>query len=36
MKELKTILGSDKLDAVICVAGGWSGGNSSSKGKLGV
>ena len=25
-------LGDDKLDAVICVAGGWAGGNAASKG----
>ncbi|XP_050524747.1 dihydropteridine reductase [Daktulosphaira vitifoliae] len=28
--KLETVLGSDKLDAVICVAGGWAGGNSNS------
>lgn len=31
LKELDSVLGSDKLDAVICVAGGWAGGNSSSE-----
>ncbi|CAH1720930.1 hypothetical protein AGLY_006438 [Aphis glycines] len=30
LKELKSVLGSEKLDAVICVAGGWAGGSSSS------
>ena len=25
------LLGSDKLDAVICVAGGWAGGSPASK-----
>ncbi|VVC32108.1 Short-chain dehydrogenase/reductase SDR,NAD(P)-binding domain [Cinara cedri] len=30
LKELGSILGSEKLDAVICVAGGWAGGNSNS------
>lgn len=34
LKELDSVLGSDKIDAVICVAGGWAGGSSSSKGKL--
>uniref|UniRef100_A0A2S2PM44 Dihydropteridine reductase n=2 Tax=Schizaphis graminum TaxID=13262 RepID=A0A2S2PM44_SCHGA len=29
-KELDSVLGSEKLDAVICVAGGWAGGSSSS------
>lgn len=33
LKELDSVLGSDKLDAVICVAGGWAGGNSSSEGR---
>lgn len=30
LKELDSVLGSEKLDAVICVAGGWAGGSSSS------
>lgn len=30
LKELDCVLGSEKLDAVICVAGGWAGGSSSS------
>lgn len=30
LKELNSVLGPDKLDAVICVAGGWAGGNSNS------
>ena len=24
-------LGEDKVDAILCVAGGWAGGNASSK-----
>ncbi|XP_025410326.1 dihydropteridine reductase [Sipha flava] len=31
LKELDSVLGSDKIDAVICVAGGWAGGSSSSE-----
>jgi dihydropteridine reductase len=31
LKDLHSVLGSDKLDAVICVAGGWAGGSSSSE-----
>lgn len=30
--ELTTKLGGEKLDAVICVAGGWAGGNATNKG----
>jgi len=30
-KNVKTVLGDDKLDAVICVAGGWAGGSPASK-----
>jgi len=33
LKELNSVLGSEKLDAVICVAGGWAGGSSSADGK---
>ena len=29
--KVKTVLGEDKLDAVICVAGGWAGGSPASK-----
>lgn len=29
LAELKNLLKNDKLDAVICVAGGWAGGNAS-------
>jgi len=29
--SVDTLLGSDKLDAVICVAGGWAGGSPASK-----
>lgn len=31
LQEVKSILKEDKLDAVICVAGGWAGGNAASK-----
>lgn len=42
LKKLKNIsflglegaLGTDKVDAIINVAGGWAGGNAASKGKL--
>lgn len=27
-------LSENKVDAIICVAGGWAGGNASHKGKL--
>lgn len=30
---VETALSGDKLDAVVCVAGGWAGGNASNKGK---
>ena len=30
---LSAALGGNKLDAVVCVAGGWAGGNAASKGK---
>jgi dihydropteridine reductase len=26
-------LGDDKVDAILCVAGGWAGGNAASKGQ---
>lgn len=29
LSDLRKILNEDKLDAVICVAGGWAGGNAS-------
>ena len=29
--SVKTVLGDDKLDAVICVAGGWAGGSPASR-----
>ena len=28
------VLQDDKVDAIICVAGGWAGGNAASNGKL--
>ena len=31
-KLVEGMLGENKLDAVLCVAGGWAGGNASSKG----
>ncbi|KAA0184507.1 Dihydropteridine reductase [Fasciolopsis buskii] len=33
-KKLIENLAEYKLDAIICVAGGWAGGNASSKGKI--
>ena len=30
---LKAVLGDDKVDAIINVAGGWAGGNAASKGE---
>ena len=32
-KKVEGMLGENKLDAILCVAGGWAGGNASSKGK---
>lgn len=29
LKEVQDILKDDRLDAIICVAGGWAGGNAS-------
>lgn len=31
--DVGKLLGEHKVDAIVCVAGGWAGGNSSSKGK---
>lgn len=31
--RVEEILGSDKVDAIFCVAGGWAGGNAASKSK---
>jgi dihydropteridine reductase len=31
-ESLSTFLGSEKLCAIFCVAGGWAGGNAGSKG----
>lgn len=31
LKDVTSLLGGSKLDAVICVAGGWAGGNAASK-----
>mgnify|MGYP001146652883 CR=1 FL=1 len=33
-RQLDEVLGVDKLDAVLCVAGGWAGGNAASDGFL--
>ena len=33
LKGVDTVMGGEKLDAVLCVAGGWAGGNAGSKGK---
>lgn len=31
--KVSEVLEGSKLDAVLCVAGGWAGGNAASKGK---
>jgi dihydropteridine reductase len=31
--KVAEVLGDNKLDAVLCVAGGWAGGNAASSGK---
>lgn len=31
-RDVEGIMGSEKLDAVLCVAGGWAGGNAAAKG----
>lgn len=31
-KKVDDMLKEDKLDAVVCVAGGWAGGNAASAG----
>uniref|UniRef100_A0A0N4V8A9 Dihydropteridine reductase n=1 Tax=Enterobius vermicularis TaxID=51028 RepID=A0A0N4V8A9_ENTVE len=31
LESMAKIVGSEKLDAILCVAGGWSGGNAASK-----
>ncbi|XP_062566586.1 dihydropteridine reductase-like [Saccostrea cucullata] len=31
LKGVESIIGGEKLDAVLCVAGGWAGGNAASK-----
>lgn len=33
VKAVDGIVGSDKIDAVLCVAGGWAGGNAAAKGE---
>ena len=32
--KVDELLSGNKLDAILCVAGGWAGGNASSKSKL--
>jgi hypothetical protein len=32
--QVGTLLNGEKIDAVICVAGGWAGGNAASKGNF--
>lgn len=32
MTQVVSLLNGEKVDAVICVAGGWAGGNAASKG----
>lgn len=32
LKGVESVIGGEKLDAVLCVAGGWAGGNAASKG----
>lgn len=32
MTQVGSLLSGEKVDAVICVAGGWAGGNAASKG----
>ena len=32
-RKVREAVGEEKLDAVICVAGGWAGGNVASPGK---
>ncbi len=31
-RTVEEALGGEKVDAVLCVAGGWAGGNAASKG----
>ena len=32
--KVQSVVGDDKLDAVVCVAGGWAGGNAASQGAI--
>lgn len=34
MTQVGTLLNGERIDAVICVAGGWAGGNAASKGNF--
>jgi hypothetical protein len=31
-QNVETLLGENKVDAILCVAGGWAGGNAANKG----
>lgn len=33
LSEVSSAIGSDQVDAILCVAGGWAGGNAKSDGK---
>lgn len=33
-ESIASVLGAEKLCGIFCVAGGWAGGNSGSRGKL--
>lgn len=33
LEQVDKVLAGDKLDAIVCVAGGWAGGNASSDGE---
>lgn len=32
--DVSQLLGGNKVDAILCVAGGWAGGSAKAKGKL--
>ena len=34
--KVAEVLEGHKVDAVLCVAGGWAGGNAASKGKISI
>ena len=33
-QKVQGVVGEEKLDAVVCVAGGWAGGNAASPGDV--